>query len=497
MRRNCRRLAAIQNWSAALALACVVLALAAALAGCATNPVTGRREISLVSAGQEQQMGAEGYTATLAEYGSYDDPAVQAYVAGVGHSLARVSHLPSLTWHFTVIDDDAVNAFAMPGGYIYVTRGIMTHLNSEAQLAGVMGHEIGHVTHRHSAEQITRQQFAGLGLAVGSVLSPTLARYGQVAQQGLQLLFLSFSRQHETEADELGVRYASAASYDPRQIPSTYAMLKRVSARAGSTLPPFLSTHPDPGDREVRTGELARAASAGKTGMTVRRDEYVDRLEGMVVGQDPRQGYFEGAEFYQPTMRFAITMPAGWTYQNSRSAVIAVAPQQAASMQLSVVSGDGLAPDAFVARLQGNGKIAAARGGMETVGGNPAWIGSLAVPGDNGQAQPIAAAFIRRSPTELFEVLGNGGDPGDPNVRAVFAAARSFHPLTDPARFSPVPARIHIVRVERAGTFASVIAGLGRQGADLEQLAIMNGRTVDDRIEPGERIKTVTPARLR
>ena len=151
----------------------------------------------------------------------------------VGQKVARASHQPGLAWHFTVLDDPTVNAFAMPGGYIYVTRGILAHLNSEAQLAGVLGHEIGHVTHRHTAERITQQQLYGLGFGLASALSETVRRYGDLAQQALGLLFLKYSRDDERQADELGVDYAAKAGYDPREIPSTYAMLKRVSDQAG------------------------------------------------------------------------------------------------------------------------------------------------------------------------------------------------------------------------------------------------------------------------
>jgi predicted Zn-dependent protease len=220
------------------ASAAVVL-LAVLAAGCAVNPATGRREFTLVSAGQELAIGQEGYGATVAEYGEYDDPALAAYVDTVGLRLARASERPDLDWHFTVLDDPMVNAFAMPGGYIYVTRGILAHLNSEAQLAGVLGHEIGHVTARHSAKQITQQQIAGLGLAVAGAYSATFQQYSGTAQQALGLLMLKYSRDDETQADELGIRYATAAGYDPREIPATYAMLKRVSQRGGGRAEAF------------------------------------------------------------------------------------------------------------------------------------------------------------------------------------------------------------------------------------------------------------------
>src|SRR5262249_43193809 len=143
----------------------------------------------------------------------------------VGQALARVSHRPDLEWHFTVLDDPVVNAFAMPGGYVYITRGILAHLNSEAQLAGVLGHEIGHVTARHTAQRLTQQQVAGLGLGLASAVSETFRQYGQMAQTALGVLFLKYSRDDETQADELGVEYATKAGWDPREIPATYAML--------------------------------------------------------------------------------------------------------------------------------------------------------------------------------------------------------------------------------------------------------------------------------
>ena len=162
-----------------------------------------------------------------------------------------------------MLDDPIVNAFAMPGGYIYITRGILAHLNSEAQLAGVLGHEIGHVTARHCAKQMTQQQMLGLGLAVGSALSSTFRQYSAAAQQALGLLMLKYSRDDETQADELGIRYATAAGWDPREIPATYAMLKRISDSSGQRLPAFMSTHPDPGDREQRTSRARRAGGGG------------------------------------------------------------------------------------------------------------------------------------------------------------------------------------------------------------------------------------------
>jgi predicted Zn-dependent protease len=477
-----------------VSLAGALLALAL-LCDCATNPVTGRREFSLVSAAQEAQMGKEGYGAVLAEYGAYEDSTVQRYVAGVGMRLAKVSHLPDLDWHFTVIDDPSVNAFAMPGGYIYITRGILAHLNSEAQLAGVLGHEIAHVTRRHSAAQLSRQQIAGLGLGVASILSTTVARYGQVAQQALGLMFLKYSREHENEADQSGVDYATKAGYEPNEIPPTYAMLKRVGERAGQRLPAFLSTHPDPGDREARTTELARVAREGKTGLLVRHDEYVRRLDDMVFGQDPRGGYFEGDVFYHPGLSFVMTFPAGWKRENTHSAVTA-SPGGAIGMQLTLAEAEDLSPVDYVTKLRASGRIAGSQGQVERIGGLPAWIGRVGVTGEDGTERILAAAFIRSGPGRMFQVLGSSAQAGDADFQKVLASARSFRPLTDPSRLSPTPERVKVTAVARAGAFAATIASLGPQALDAEATAILNNRQQDDPVAVGERLKTVAPAKL-
>jgi predicted Zn-dependent protease len=179
-----------------------------ALAGCAVNPATGSRELSLVSESQEIQMGREADPAITAQMGGlYADSSLQRFVRQVGLSMSATSERPTLPWSFKLLDDNLINAFALPGGFIYITRGILGYMNSEAELAAVLGHEIGHVTARHSASQITRAQLATIGLGVGSIFSETVRDFGGVASTGLQLLFLKYGRDDERQADELGFRY--------------------------------------------------------------------------------------------------------------------------------------------------------------------------------------------------------------------------------------------------------------------------------------------------
>lgn len=482
----------------------LVLALSAALAGaCVTNPVTGRQELSLVSPAQERQIGAEGHEAVLQVLGEYGDADLRGYVRAVGEKVAEASHQPELDWHFTLLDDPAVNAFAMPGGYIFVTRGILVHLNSEAQLAGVLGHEVAHVTARHSASRMTQEQLAGLGLGLASVFSETFRRYGGVVEVALGLLFLRYGRDDETEADALAVRYALGAGFDPRQIPRTYAMLQRVQPAGAERLPTFLSTHPDPGDRQQRTLRLANAAvqERGAAGLVVDARDHNQRMAGVVYGDDPREGFFDDNHYFHPGLRFQIVFPPGWYYQNTRAAVVAVAPDQSSGMQLTVVDPQGRSPSAHVARLGASGAIADAEGDLETVDGLPAWIGRIAANAGGSAPVPLWAAFIRKADDQMFQVLGEtqGGD--DPQI---LASMRSFGALADPARIDVGPARVQVARVRAAGTFEQVVAGLGTPREWIEASAALNdvrrgqtiaAGTVIKFIVPGERARPAAPRR--
>ncbi len=465
--------------------------LTALLGACATNPVTGHKEVSLVTPAQELEIGRQGYAPVIAEYGLYGDAALSAYVNTVGQKVAHVSHLPSLEWHFTVLDDPTVNAFAMPGGYIYITRGILPYLNSEAQLAGVLGHEIGHVTHRHSAAQMTQQQLFGAGLALGSIVSPTFARYSGAAQEALSLLFLKFSRTDESQADELGVEYATKAGYDSREIPATYAMLKRISDKSGQSLPSFLETHPDPGDREKVTTVLANNAVAGKTGLIINQNVHIRHVDGILFGQDPRQGYFDGDAYFHPTLAFQITFPAGWGHQDSHASVAAGEPSQAGVIQLTVAQdAASLTPEAYVAQLQKNASITSSNGARETIGGYSAWVGHLTVTPQGQSPTTLDAAFIRKD-ANLFQILGESKQAGDVYEGRIFSSMRSFRSLTDPARINVTPDRVQVVTVNAAGAFDAVIKSFGAQQADLDTDAILNNVQTADRVVTGSLLKIV------
>jgi len=474
-----------------------VVVLASLLSqGCALNPATGKKEFSLVTPAQEAAMGREGYDAAISEYGRYEDDALAAYVDSVGRKVARASEQPELAWKFTVLDDPVVNAFAMPGGYIYVTRGLLAHMQSEAQLAGVLGHEIGHVTARHSAKQITQQQIAGLGMGIASVVSPEFRRYSATAQQALGLLMLKYGRDDETQADELGVRYASTAGFDPREIPGTYRTLQRIAARAGQSLPTYLSTHPDPGQRAEHTTSLAAKAAAGKANLVVRQRGYLDRMRNLVYGENPRYGWFEGSHFYHPVLGIELLFPNGWQTAHTHTALTAGAPDRSGVVQMTLArESAGLSPTDYLVKLTTKGVISSSRGGPETIGQWPAWVGSVIVPDGQGGQTSMLAGFVRTSPDVLLQVVGRGAAPGDAGEKQVLATIRSITPLSDPRRGMVQPVRIKVVTAASAGEFRGLWPTLGSGLVKLEEGAILNGLEPDEAVQKGQWLKVVEAPR--
>jgi predicted Zn-dependent protease len=469
-----------------------LLAFTLWLGSCATNPATGQKQISLVSQSQEIQMGAEADKDVQTSMGYYKDPALEAYIDQIGHKLAAVTERPDLDWHFHVVDSPEVNAFALPGGYIYVTRGILAVVNNEAQLAGVMGHEEGHVTARHSAQQMTNAQLANVGLGLGSIFSSGIRQYAGLAGQGLQLLFLKFSRSNETQADQLGVRYATRASYDPREIPATYQALGRLQAKSGSTVPNFLQTHPDPGNREATTRQEAEQAIAGKDPKTLRvgTADYKAKIAGMVYGDDPRNGYFENTTFYHPALRFTLTFPSGWKTLNTQAAVTGTSADQQRAVQLSVVPTQGTAgPSAYVQELQQKNVVQVTSGGEQRVNGWPAWVGTVNTQSSDGTVSSLALAIVQRESGSYYQFLGAPGNAVGTEFTSVL---QSFRELSDPAKLDRQPDRLQLVTVSRPGqTVQSVASGVKNLAVSADDVAFLNNLQVDSPVPQGYQLKVV------
>jgi len=418
-------------------------------AACAVNPATGQKELVLVSESQEIQMGLDADPGIITSLGLDPDSGRQRYVRALGTRLASTSERPNLPWTFRVIDDPAVNAFAIPGGHVYVTRGILAHLNSEAELAGVMGHEIGHVTARHSVTQMSQQQVAQLGLVLGSVIAPKLQRYAGAASQGLGLLFLKFSRDDESQADYLGYRYMRRQHYDGRQMPQVFTLLDRVTQASGSRVPDWLATHPNPGNRLEAINRDIAATPKQSLGTLVNREVYLRAIDGIVYGDNPRDGYVRNGEFVHPDLRFRISFPAGWTVQNGRDAVQAISPQQDAVLQLSVPSQPTpeQAATAFFAQQGVSGTPA-----RVNLHGLPATTGEFTATDDQGAVVAGRVSYIAYEGS-VYQVLAMTSQAGWPGVRDVaWRSTTSFDRLTDPAVLAAQPWHVQVVTVPRTMT---------------------------------------------
>jgi predicted Zn-dependent protease len=429
----------------------IVLALVTGLTACAMNPVTGERELALVSESQEIQIGREVAEAAEQQFGLVDDDALQAYVQRLGAQLAQASERPHLPWTFRVADDPTPNAFAAPGGYIFITRGLLALLRNEAELVSVLGHEIGHVTARHSVAMMSRAQLAQLGLGIGAMISPTVAEFGNLAAGGLQLLFLSYSRDAERQADELGYRYALEQGYDVREMTNVFAALEQSAQLAGqSPVPTWLATHPYPEDRIARIEKQLATLSPVTEHRRIGEDTYLTRIDGLTYGDDPRKGYFEANRFLHPDLAFRIDFPQGWRMQNLSQAVVAGSPDEDALIQLSLVPGTVQEAAENFFRQQG---LTAGRVTSQEINGLAAMVGAFEAQTEQARLGGVAA-FISLD-GRAYRILAYTPAPRLGSYERTFRdVANSFARLTDARALSRQPQRLNIVSVRRAMTLA-------------------------------------------
>ena len=480
----------------------VVAGLLLMMSACATNPVTGNLEFVLMSESQEISLGRQTDVDIQRDMGVYDDPAIQRYVQEVGLSLAALSHRPDLPWQFTVVDSPAVNAFALPGGVIYLTRGIMAYLGDEAELSGVLGHEIGHVTARHGVQSYTRASSAQLGVVLGQVFVPQMRTnpYGlpglsDAAGTGLGLLFLKFGRDDEIQADRLGAEYGAAGGWDPRGVSDMLSTLGRISEAADRQgTPNFLSTHPEPEARVVEVGPVIQELMASRDPGSFRVDRagYLDRIEGLRFGDNPEDGVVRGSEFLHPPLRFALAFPAGWEVRNSETVVMAKEPGAETYVLLQLAEnpqGNDLARIAEQAMRDSGYRRSS--GGETRINGLDAYLGTYIGRADGIGDVTARVAYIRYG--QDVYVLGGRG-PSDSFSRVegdVNRSIRSFRPLSRVEAESILPNEIATYLAKPGDTWQSIAQVRGEEIVSARTLAIMNGFPVNEQLRPGDRLKIV------
>ena len=466
-------LSRIHNQGRSLARKLLLLAAATAflVSGCAANPATGKNQLNFYSEASEIQMGREADAEISKQMGVLDDPELQAYVSRLGKELAAKSERPGLPWTFRVMDDPMVNAFALPGGFIYVTRGILGHLSSEAELASVLGHEIGHVTAQHSMNQMSKAQLAQGGLLVGSILSPEVASAADLAGTGLQLLFLKYGRDDERQADDLGLRYMVNSGYESREMPKVFELLNAVSRREqGGRVPSWLSSHPDPGDRAERAAKLIaeRSYPQGEVnGVT-----YVQQLDGLAFGPDPRQGYFDGGVFYHPQLQFQVRFPDGWKVANEATRVAAINQDSSAMVQLQLTG--AASADAAAREFASQQGVSVQSQGRERIGGLEASRLDFSAARQNASPLVGRAVFFEHG-GRVYGFLGLAvQERWGQNERPINQSLGSFARLTDRNRLNARPQTIEVVRLPRAMSFDEFVSRYP-SNVPKETVALVNG----------------------
>jgi len=461
------------------------------LASCAVNPVTGKRQLMLMSEADELKLGQETDKQVLESFGIYNDPALQKYISDLGHRMAHISHRPNLQFNFRLLDSPVINAFAVPGGYVYITRGILAYLNSEAELAGVMGHEIGHVAARHSAQQYSKAKIAQIGLGVGTIVSHTFRQFSGLAQSGLGLLFLRFSRDHERQADQLGVEYSTKVGYNAYEMANFFVVLEKMDKNADKGgLPGWLSTHPNPADRVVKIHQMAKEQQAKYPGkkFVIKRNFYLNKINGLVFGEDPREGYVEKNVFYHPDLRFQFPVPTGWKLQNSPSEVRMLSEDKKAAIIFKLSSQKTLAAaaDKFIRDNKANVSVREAA----KASGLPAMRVISDIKTGNGRIR-VQSFFIRYN-DQIYVFHGYSGVGSFGDYAAVFTQTmKSFGPLTDAKKIAVKPFRIRIKKVAHKQTLEKALKAFGSDPKRLKEGGYINGMDLTAVVKPGTLIKVI------
>ena len=469
-----------------------LLALCLALGACAVNPVTGKQDFALISESDEIRQGREFHQQIIAQYGVYDDPELQAYVNRLGQRLAAQSHRAHLKFSFTVLDSPEINAFALPGGYIYITRGIMAYLDSEAELAGVLGHEIGHVTARHSVRQQSGQMASGiLSVLIATVTGES--SLGDLSQTIGTGLVRGYGREHELEADRLGARYLHKVGYDPDTMLEVIGVLKdqevyekalaQKEGREPNTYHGVFSTHPRNDDRLKTVVREAKKLSQKKY-LADNRQGYHDIIDGMTWGPGPRQGVVVNNRFSHAELGFALQLPEAWKVVNTAQALIARDPGGSTILQIGLAERkQGETLPALLRRLTGNGDLEVAEAGNGA--------SAMAQVKANGQPQPARLSAIALDPPQALTLLGTAAENEFTAAdKKLLAVNRSFKRLSKAERDAIRAPRLRIVQRGRH-SFDSLARNSAIEYDAENLLRVLNRAFPSGDIGQLDRLKTV------
>lgn len=455
-----------------------------------------------MSEADEERVGREEHPKVLEEFGgNYQDPAINKYVASLGELLKSTTPHAKRRYTFTVLDSDVVNAFALPGGYVYISRGLMALANDEAELAGVVGHEIGHVVARHTAQRYSSGTVAGIGaMILGAITKSDLV--GNLAQLGAAAYVQGFSRDQEFEADQLGIRYMTQAGFEPGAMASFLSSLSaedklaaKIAGREGVEPETSLfASHPRTADRVA----AAAKAAAAKAGGPIARDReiYLKKIDGMIYGDSPKQGFVRGREFLHPVLKLAFEAPPGFMLRNSSSALIGRSKDGTSMLRFDGGKpgrGGGSMVDYVEREWAPN--LDLGRAEPFTVNGMEAATANARLRTEDGPRE-IRLVAIRFDRNQIYRFMFVGAPDIPPNLDEAFReAVYSFRRLTNSEAAQLKPLRIKVVTVKRGDTVEGLAKRMAVSDLPLDTFLTLNGLAPGARLKPGSLVKIVVAGR--
>lgn len=467
------------------------------------SAISGTKRAYAYSWDQEVQIGNEVDEEIVGQYGIYRDEGLNSYYKELSHEILQNSHMrgedtdnkfKNTEFTFRILDSPVVNAFALPGGFVYVTRGLMAHMNNEAQIAVVIGHEIGHVAARHASQRGLQQMIGQVAIVGGAILGQELLGLPgetimNLSSQAAQLLFLKHSRDHERESDQLGVEYAAKTGFAASEGAEFFTSLRRLSEQSGQALPNLLSTHPDPGEREEEIPRLAEDWREKGFDQQILNDEkYMSMIEGMIYGENPRNGFAEDGVYYHPEFEFFMSIPSEWNMINQATQVIMVSSDEDAVIIFRLDQESSTARESVENFLRENEITTSDQGSAGNAGNFPAYQANFDIT--EGENEVGVNLYALEYNNQVFRFI-NYTDKSQFEKYATdfMMTTHSFNRLRDSRILNIEPVTLRVVKTDRRAPFSDFLPSNLPMSITAEELAIVNQVYLDDTIEEGTLIK--------
>lgn len=467
------------------------------------SAISGTKRAYAYSWDQEVQIGNDVDEEIVGQYGIYRDEGLNSYYKELSHEILQNSHMrgedtddkfKNTEFTFRILDSPVVNAFALPGGFVYVTRGLMAHMNNEAQIAVVIGHEIGHVAARHASQRGLQQMIGQVAIVGGAILGQELLGLPgetimNLSSQAAQLLFLKHSRDHERESDQLGVEYAAKTGFAASEGAEFFTSLRRLSEQSGQALPNLLSTHPDPGEREEEIPRLAEDWREKGFDQQILNDEkYMSMIEGMIYGENPRNGFAEDGVYYHPEFQFFMSIPSEWNMINQATQVIMVSSDEDAVIIFRLDQESSTARESVENFLRENEITTSDQGSAGNAGNFPAYQANFDIT--EGENEVGVNLYALEYNNQVFRFI-NYTDKSQFEKYATdfMMTTHSFNRLRDSRILNIEPVTLRVVKTDRRAPFSDFLPSNLPMSITAEELAIVNQVYLDDTIEEGTLIK--------